>query len=44
VWGKYSEIVFDNIHFDPEAKRIRGKNVVESQERRLVELPGHAAA
>lgn len=23
--GEYSEIVFDNIHFDPEAKRIRGK-------------------
>lgn len=22
---EYSEIVFDNIHFDPEAKRIRGK-------------------
>ncbi len=23
--GEYSEIVFDNIHFDPEVKRIRGK-------------------
>ena len=23
--GEYSEIVFDNIHFEPEAKRIRGK-------------------
>lgn len=24
--GEYSEIVFDNIHFDPEVKRIRGKS------------------
>ena len=38
--GEYSEIVFDNIHFDPEVKRIRGKKVVEPQERCLVELPG----
>ncbi|MFR7893416.1 MAG: phage terminase large subunit family protein [Dysosmobacter sp.] len=25
--GEYSEIVFDNIHFDPEVERIRGKVV-----------------